>query len=155
VEEGRTVYDNLKKAILFILPTNGGQAFTIVAAILLGLTLPLTPVQVLWVNMVTAVTLALALAFEPPEPRHDGATAAGFGHTAADAASACGGSLFVSAIGAARRHLRPLPVDDRPYTDVSQETARTVAINTLVVGQVFYLFNSRYIPNGNEARIAR
>ncbi|HEY9150944.1 MAG TPA: HAD-IC family P-type ATPase, partial [Gammaproteobacteria bacterium] len=68
VEEGRTVYDNLRKAILFLLPTNGGQAFTIVAAILLGLTLPLTPVQVLWVNMVTAVTLALALAFEPTEP---------------------------------------------------------------------------------------
>ena len=68
VEEGRTVYDNLKKAILFILPTNGGEALIILAAILFGFhQLPLTPVQILWVNMITAVTLALALAFEPPE----------------------------------------------------------------------------------------
>ena len=67
VEEGRTVYDNLKKAILFILPTNGGEALVILAAIVLGFEqLPLTPVQILWVNMVTAVTLALSLAFEPP-----------------------------------------------------------------------------------------
>ncbi len=54
VEEGRTVYDNLKKAILFILPTNGGEALIILA-------------QIFWVNMATAVTLALSLAFEPPE----------------------------------------------------------------------------------------
>src|SRR5690606_40526470 len=67
VEEGRTIYDNLKKSITFILPTNGGEALVIVAAILFGGILPLTPVQILWVNMVTAVTLALALAFEPPE----------------------------------------------------------------------------------------
>ncbi len=70
VEEGRTVYDNLKKAILFILPTNGGEALIILAAILFGFhQLPLTPVQILWVNMITAVTLALALAFEPPEQK--------------------------------------------------------------------------------------
>jgi magnesium-transporting ATPase (P-type) len=67
VEEGRTVYDNLRKSIVFVLPTNGGEAMIIVAAILLGLTLPITPVQILWVNMVTAITLSLALAFEPPE----------------------------------------------------------------------------------------
>jgi len=67
VEEGRTVYDNLKKAILFILPTNGGEALIILASILFGFhQLPLTPVQILWVNMITAVTLALSLAFEPP-----------------------------------------------------------------------------------------
>src|SRR5690606_20486028 len=52
VEEGRTVYNNLKKAILFILPTNGGQALVIVLALLFGLTLPITPVQILWVNMI-------------------------------------------------------------------------------------------------------
>jgi magnesium-transporting ATPase (P-type) len=68
VEEGRTIYDNLRKAILFILPTNGAEALVIVAAVVFGLVLPLTPVQILWVNMVTAVTLALALAFEPAEP---------------------------------------------------------------------------------------
>ena len=68
VEEGRTVYDNLKKSILFILPTNGGQALTVVAAVMFGGALPITPVQILWVNMVTAITLSVALAFEPAEP---------------------------------------------------------------------------------------
>ena len=68
VEEGRTIYDNLQKAILFILPTNGAQALVILIAVLLGLELPLVPVQILWANMVTAVTLSLALAYEPTEP---------------------------------------------------------------------------------------
>ena len=67
VEEGRTVYANLQKSILFILPTNGGEAITLLAAIVLGMTLPITPLQILWVNMITAVTLALSLAFEPAE----------------------------------------------------------------------------------------
>jgi len=62
-KEGRTIYDNLRKAILFILPTNGAQGLAIVAAVVLGLVLPLTPVQILWVNMVVAVTLALSLPF--------------------------------------------------------------------------------------------
>jgi len=69
VEEGRTVYDNLKKTILFILPTNGAEALIVLAGVALALgEFPITPVQILWVNMITAVTLALALAFEPPEP---------------------------------------------------------------------------------------
>jgi len=68
VEEGRTVYDNLKKSIAFILPTNGGEALLLITAIAFGTLLPITPVQILWVNMVTTVTLALALAFEPAEP---------------------------------------------------------------------------------------
>lgn len=68
VEEGRRVYDNLKKTILFILPTNGAEGFLIIASILFGTMLPLTPVQVLWVNMVTSVTISLALAFEKAEP---------------------------------------------------------------------------------------
>jgi magnesium-transporting ATPase (P-type) len=67
VEEDRGIYDNLKKSIIFILPTGGGEALTIVAAIVMGETLPITPVQILWVNMITAVTLSLTLAFEPPE----------------------------------------------------------------------------------------
>ena len=68
VEEGRRVYDNLKKTILFILPTNGAEALLIIAAILFGTIMPLTPVQILWVNMVTSVTISLALAFEKLEP---------------------------------------------------------------------------------------
>ena len=57
VEEGRTIYDNLQKAILFILPTNGAQSLVILVAVLLGLDLPLSPVQILWANMVTAIDL--------------------------------------------------------------------------------------------------
>lgn len=68
VEEGRTIYNNLKKAILFILPTSFAQAFIMMIAILVGWQTPLTAVQILWVNMVTAVTLSLSLGFEPTDP---------------------------------------------------------------------------------------
>mgnify|MGYP001817629290 CR=1 FL=1 len=142
VEEGRTVYDNLKKAILFILPTNGGEALIILAAILFGFhQLPLTPVQILWVNMVTAVTLALSLAFEPPErnvmrrpprdPREPMLTTHLIWRIA-----------FVSAIlmsGTFGLYLWEME------QGVSIEHARTVAVNTLVMFEIFYLFNSRYI----------
>ncbi len=67
IEEGRTVFDNIKKALLFILPTNGGEAGVILVSVALGLALPVSAAQILWINMVTAVTLALALAFEAPE----------------------------------------------------------------------------------------
>ena len=68
VREGRTIFDNIKKSLLFILPTNGGEAGVILLAVFLGLALPITAAQILWINMVTTVTLAIALAFEPPEP---------------------------------------------------------------------------------------
>src|SRR5690606_16424594 len=67
VREGRAIYDNLKKFILFSLPTNGGEALIVITAILFQLALPMTPAQVLWINMVTSGTLGLALAFEPAE----------------------------------------------------------------------------------------
>lgn len=67
VREGRTVYDNIKKVLAWTLPTNGGEAATIMIALLAGMSLPITPVQILWVNLITAVTLGLALAFEPTE----------------------------------------------------------------------------------------
>ncbi len=68
VREGRTVFDNLRKVISWTLPTNAGEAGTIMAALLLGLALPISPVQILWVNLITAITLGLSLAFEPTEP---------------------------------------------------------------------------------------
>jgi magnesium-transporting ATPase (P-type) len=141
VEEGRTVYDNLRKSILFILPTNGGEALTILAAILLGRALPLTPVQVLWVNMVTAVTLALALAFEPPEsevmkrpPRNPEAGLIGsyfLWRIALVSIVICAGTfgMFLWMIQAG----------------MPEESARTVAVNTIVMFEVFYLFNTRFI----------
>ena len=69
VLEGRTVYDNIMKSILFILPTSLAEAVVIITAIIMGTLLPITPAQILWINMITTVTLALALAFEPPEPK--------------------------------------------------------------------------------------
>ncbi|MCL2467181.1 MAG: HAD-IC family P-type ATPase, partial [Micrococcales bacterium] len=68
VEEGRRIYDNIRKSVVFLLPTNGAQSLVILVAVLLGWTLPLAPVQILWVNLVTAVTLSLSLAAEPAEP---------------------------------------------------------------------------------------
>ena len=67
VREGRTVYDNLKKVISWTRPTNAGEAMVIVLALLLGLSLPVTAVQILWINLITGITLGLALAFEPTE----------------------------------------------------------------------------------------
>ncbi len=141
VEEGRTVYDNLKKAIIFILPTSGGEAFTIVAAILLGVVLPITPVQILWVNMITAVTLGLGLAFEPaesdvmarPPRRSDEPIISGF---------LVWRILFVSTILLLGTF--GLFVWQRE-AGASVELARTVAVNTLVLFEVFYLFNTRYL----------
>jgi len=68
VREGRRVYDNLRKTILFILPTNLGQALIVIAALLAGALAPLTPLQILWMNMATSTTLSFGLAFEPGEP---------------------------------------------------------------------------------------
>ena len=68
IEEGRRIYDNIRKSVVFLLPTNGAQSLVILVAVLLGLALPLSPVQILWVNLVTAVTLSLSLAGEPAEP---------------------------------------------------------------------------------------
>ena len=141
VEEGRTVYDNLKKAILYILPTNGGQSFTIIAAITMGLMLPVTPAQILWINMITTVTLALPLAFEPPErnvmqrpPRSaQEPLLSGF---------LIWRIIFVSAIlvtGTFGMFLWDLE------KGASLEEARTVAVNTLVMFQIFYLFSARYL----------
>ena len=67
VNEGRTVYDNIRKVIAWTLPTNGGESLAVIAALLLGITLPMTAAQILWVNMVPTITLGLVLAFEPPE----------------------------------------------------------------------------------------
>lgn len=141
VEEGRTVYDNIKKAILFILPTNGGEALMILAAILMGRSLPITPVQILWINMITAVTLALSLAFEPPEadimersPRNPQEPILTpfllwrIGYVSLILVAGTFGLFFWErSVG------------------TSLEMARTVAVNTLVMFEVFYLLNARYI----------
>ena len=68
VEEGRRIYDNIRKAVVFLLPTNGAQSLVILVAVLAGITLPLSPVQILWINLATALTLSLTLSGEPAEP---------------------------------------------------------------------------------------
>lgn len=141
VEEGRTVYDNIKKAIVFIMPTNGGEAGMVLFAILFGMTLPITPVQILWVNMVTAVTLALALSFEKSElgvmhrpPRAANETIlSGFMIWRITFVSLLltGGVVALFMWESAR--------------GVSIEESRAVAVNALVVGEMVYLFNCRYL----------
>lgn len=141
VREGRTVYDNLTKVIAWTLPTNGGEAFTIILALIFGLTLPVTPVQILWINMVTTVALGLTLAFEPAEPgvmkrppRKAGLRLL--------SGRLLWRVLFVSVLMVAGT----LGI----YTfataqGASLETARTMVVNALVVMEIFYLFSVRYV----------
>jgi P-type Ca2+ transporter type 2C len=141
VEEGRTVYDNIRKSLLFILPTNGAEALVLMAAILLGIVMPITPAQILWVNMVTAVTLALALAVEPMEekvmerqPRKPDEPILG--------------KLFLWRIVFVSFLIGGLTLMIFNYmlsNGMDHPTARTIAVNTLVGGQLFYLFNCRQI----------
>ncbi len=141
VREGRTVYDNLKKAIVFLLPVNGGESFAIIMAILLGYTLPITPLQILWVNMVSSVGLAIALAFEPTEadvmrrpPRPAGQPML--------SAFLVWRIVFVSALFVTGIFGIFLWTRSQGAT---LEEARTYAVNTLVVMEVFYLFSVRYL----------
>ncbi|MCK4608724.1 MAG: cation-transporting P-type ATPase [Gammaproteobacteria bacterium] len=140
VEEGRTVYDNIKKAILYILPTNGGEALSVMLAILLGHMLPITAVQILWVNMITAVTLALALGFEsaesnvmkrkpraPHEPILSGFLIWRIGFVSV---------LLVAAIFG-------LFLFERDSIGHSLIMARTEVVNMLVMGEIVYLLNCR------------
>lgn len=141
VREGRAVYDNVKKFILFMLPTNGGEALIVIAALLLGLTLPLTPAQVLWINMVTVSTLGLALAFEAPEagimqrtprPPSEKILSGFFAWRV----------IFVSILmggGALGLFLW----ETSQGTDLA--VARTLAVNAVVFSEMFYLINSRHI----------
>ena len=141
VREGRTVYDNIKKVISWTLPTNAGEALTIVVALLFGMTLPITPVQILWVNLITAITLGIALAFEPteagtmrrpPRPRKEPLLTGELAwHIVLVATLFLGGvfGMYAYAI-------------DRGY---SIELARTIALNTLVVMEIFHLLFIRNI----------
>lgn len=140
IEEGRTIYDNLLKAILFILPSNGGQAFSIVFAVFMGLALPLTPVQILWVNMITAVTLALALAFESSEPGIMGRPPRKPNKPILSS-FLIWRVLFVSAILVAGTMGHFVLLYNQGESLVF---CRSAALNTLVAGELVYLFNSRY-----------
>ncbi len=141
VREGRTVYDNLMKVIAWTLPTHSGEALTIIAAIMLGLALPITPIQILWINMVTAVGLGLSLAFEPTEPgtMHRRPRAAQQPILTLDLLWRI---LFVSALFVAAAFGMFFWAENR---GLGTELARTMVVNTLVVMEIFYLFSVRYV----------
>lgn len=141
VEEGRTIYENLKKTIMYVLPTSIAQAFVIVVAIFLGWQTPITAVQILWVNMVTAVTLSLALGFEPPmsdvmlhppRPKHE----------AILSPFLIWRVVFVSAILVIAVFILSLIERSLGFGLI---TNRTVAVNVIVFGEIFYLINCRRI----------
>ncbi len=141
VREGRTVYDNLTKVIAWTLPTNGGEAMTIILAILFGLTLPVTPVQILWINMITAVALGLTIAFEPTEPNAMRRPARP-SNQGLISKRLLWRILFVSALMVAGSFglyawatARGLPVEE----------GRTMVVNALVAMEIFYLFSVRYV----------
>ncbi|CZG10133.1 cation-transporting P-type ATPase [Legionella pneumophila] len=141
VKEGRTVYDNLKKAILFLLPTNGGETLSLAIAIILGTTLPITPIQILWVNMTCSVALGLALAFEPSEP-HIMKRAPISVHEPLLSKYLVWRIIFVSILFSTCIFI---VFYWALWNGESIETARTMAVNTLVLLEIFYLFSSRYI----------
>ncbi len=141
VREGRTVYDNLKKSIAFLMPINGGESLSIIVAILMGLTLPITPLQILWVNMVSSMCLALALAFEPAEP--DAMTRPPRSpHEPIFTRFLVWRVVFVSTLFLAGI-FGVFHWAIAGGADI--ETARTLAVNTLVVMEVFYLFSVRFL----------
>ena len=143
VKEGRTVYNNIEKALLFMLPTNVAEALVIAVAIFIGFTVPITAPQILWINMVTSVALGLVISFEPHEtdvmlrpPR------------AVDRPIVTGFGLWrILFIGLALVAYTLLVFFWMKSQGASDALARTVALNALVIGQVFYLLNSRYLLN--------
>ncbi len=139
VEEGRGVFDNLTKFIAWTLPTNLGEGLVILAAIFAGVALPILPVQILWINMTTAVLLGLMLAFEPKEdgimqrpPRAPNTPI--LDRVLIGRIGLVGVLLLAGAFGL---------FEYAEQTGYSLEEARTVAVNVFVFGQMFYLFNCR------------
>jgi magnesium-transporting ATPase (P-type) len=147
VKEGRTVFNNIEKAMLFLLPTNVAQALVIAVAIFVGFTMPITAPQVLWVNMVTSVALGLVISFEPHEidvmnrpPRAvDRPIVTGFGIWRI---------MFVGLLLLAYTLMAFFWMQSLGASDA---LARTVAVNALTIGQAFYLLNSRYLLDSSLA----
>ncbi|MHC1712180.1 MAG: HAD-IC family P-type ATPase [Solidesulfovibrio sp.] len=139
VEEGRGVFDNLTKCIVWTLPTNVGEGLIVLAAVLSGTELPISPVQILWINMTTAGSLGLLLAFEPKEP---GVMARAprdprrpiLGAALARRVLLVGAALLAAAFGIFEWELA---------ADASREAARTAAVNVFVAAEAFYLLNCR------------
>jgi Ca2+-transporting ATPase len=139
VEEGRGVFDNLKKFIVWTLPTNGGEGLVILVAVILGVSLPLLPVHILWINMTTAIFLGLMLAFEPKEEgimlRPPNIPNAPIIDSILIWRIVLVSSLLcITAFGLYELELS---------LGASEDQARTVAVAMFVVGEAFYLLNCR------------
>jgi len=139
VEEGRGVFDNLTKFIVWTLPTNLGEGLVIMAAIFSGVTLPILPVQILWINMTTAGFLGLMLAFEPREPGimsrapRDPQTPI-LTRNLIGRILLVGGLLLIAVFALFQWEMA---------SGAGIAQARTVAVNVFVVMELFYLFNCR------------
>lgn len=139
VEEGRGVFANLVKFIAWTLPTNAGEGLVILAAILFGATLPILPVQILWINMTTAACLGMMLAFEPKEPGIMDRPPRNPARPILDKVilrriGIVSAFLLICAFGLFKWEL---------LNGASVEKARTMAVNVFVVIEAFYLFNAR------------
>ncbi len=145
VKEGRTVYDNLTKVIAWTLPTSFGQTFVVMLAILGGFMMPVTPVQILWINMVSAVALGLILAFEPPEPDVMQRFPRPSGQSLLTPLLAWQ-VAFVSLLFIAGAFGMFWRARSRGI-DIAE--ARTIVVNTIVVMEIFYLFSVRYLHSGS------
>jgi len=136
VEEGRNIYQNIRRTIQFMLVTDCTEGLTLLVAMLAGFTLPITPLQILWVNMVTAVTLSLAFAFAPRD-------SSVMRHTPLPP----GAPLFGKrSVGAMLVHVLLIAFGTIGlFLYVMQHTsdtaaARTIAVNVLVFFQIYYLW---------------
>jgi len=144
VEEGRAVYLNLRKALAFVLPVNGGASMTILLGALLGLELPVTALQVLWLNMVCSLTLSVPLAFEPrppglmrqpPRPPCQPLLSGGLVRKLVLVSAVYWAFIFGVFLWA-RAHQLSLPL------------ARTMAIQSLVLAQIVYLVSISQVSKG-------
>src|SRR3989338_5693708 len=139
VEEGRCVFENLKKFIVWSLPTNLGEGLSILLAVFLGAALPILPVQILWVNMTTAIFLGMMLAFEPKErdimirPPQDPKLPI-MTRDVVIRTFYVGLLLVAGVYGLFELELS---------RGASIEEARSAATTMLVMGELFYLFNCR------------
>ncbi|AKH43779.1 calcium-translocating P-type ATPase [Altererythrobacter atlanticus] len=140
VHEGRTVYENIRKALVYILPTSLGEAGLIILAVMLDQPLPITALQILWINLVTEATLSLAIAFDPaepammqhpPRPRHESLLTRFL--------------IWRIAFVATLMTLATWYLFDRFSEEASLELARTIVVNGLVACEIGYLINCRHL----------
>ena len=145
VREGRTVYDNIRKVIAWTLPTNGGEVLAVVVALFIGATLPMSPAQILWINMILTITLGLVLAFEPPEPRVMDRPP-----RPADAPLLSPFLLWRICFVSLLFTLGVFFIFNWAlWRGHGVDIARTMVVNQLVVMEIFYLFNVRYLHQGS------